>query len=199
MSERVEQKLVKMVGVFMANGAKKTRIGRETLYLPVSKGGLNLLDVKARNEALDILHLKEYMTMNESRPRWTIVADAIFAEATAASSRNVDNLAKVNAFLQSWKTSTHQTAGLGRDLARIVKVAKKYSAALVPLNVTERFKEQLPIWYHLGETEGRSLANTVSAKCLHDRHDVITMCGNGSQTRWKAGCDVEALEPGDRG
>ncbi|TFK84938.1 hypothetical protein K466DRAFT_449709, partial [Polyporus arcularius HHB13444] len=148
MSEKVETRLKTIVARFMANGERVPRIGRETLYQPPTVGGLNLLDVVARNEAIDAVHLKEYLSTGLSRPRWAVVADAIFARSTMAASRNVEDTAKVNAFLQTWKVSTHATAGLGRDLSRIVKVARKYNVTLAPLTVTGAFAEGMPVWYH---------------------------------------------------
>ncbi len=180
MSENVEKRLETIVSMFMSNGERRPRVGKDTLYLPISQGGLNLLDVKARNEAIDVIALKEYLLTRQVRPRWAIVVDAIFAAATTAASRNVEETAKLNAFLQTWKISTHRSAGLGEGLRRMVKVATKYNATLAPRNPSNDFKGAMPVWYHVGELDGRSLANTLSAKCLRDRHGVETVADCGS-------------------
>ncbi len=175
MSEKIEKRLETMVAEFITNGEKRPRVGRDTMYKPVAEGGLNLLDVKARNEAIDVVWLREYLCGTNGRQRWAGVADAIFAHTTVAAARNVDDLAKVNAFTQTWKISTHHTAGLSCDLKRLAKVAEKYNLRIEAPNPAETFKEAMPVWYHIGEDEGRSLANTVSARCLRENHAVMTV------------------------
>ncbi len=175
MSGRIEARLERIVAQFMSNGEKKPRIGRDMLYRPVASGGLNLLDIATRNEAMDIVWLRDYLLAAPVRPRWAVVADAIFARATTAASRTVDESAKINAFLQTWDVSTHAVAGLGYDLARLVKAARKYNLRLEPANPSPDLRAQMPVWYHPGEGEGRSLANTLSAKCLRDNHGVTTV------------------------
>ncbi|KAI0719405.1 hypothetical protein C8T65DRAFT_525862, partial [Cerioporus squamosus] len=148
MSDEVEDRLTKVTAEFMAAGERHPRIGRETLYLPLAKGGLNLLDVSARNEAIDLTYLKQYVSSGAARPRWTIVADAIFARKTAASAKAVEDSAKVNTLIQSWKASTHPVVGLSRDLKRMLQTANRYNAALAPVNPAEGFKGSMPVWYH---------------------------------------------------
>lgn len=175
MSDKIEKQLGTIVGDFMAKGEKRPRAGRETMCLPIERGGLNLLDIAARNEAIDVMCLKEYMSDSSTRQTWARVADLILAKKTAATSRNVDESAKVNAFLQTWKVSTQKKVRLGTGLARMVKVATKYNASIATINPSESFKEEMPIWYHIGELQGRSLANSLSAKCLRERHGVETV------------------------
>ncbi len=173
MSSKIERRLESMVGTFMANGEKRPRIGRDTLYKPIEKGGLKVLDICARNEAIDTMWLKEYLRDAPGRPRWAIVADAI--RSTVAAARNVEDSAKMNAFIQTWRVSMHHKAGLGEDLRRMVKVATKYNLEVSVRNPSEEFKTAMPVWYHIGEAVGRSLANTLSAKCLRERHGVATV------------------------
>jgi hypothetical protein len=37
---------------------------------PVEDGGISLLDIKARNKAIQIMWLKKYMTTGPNRPLW---------------------------------------------------------------------------------------------------------------------------------
>lgn len=175
MSEAIEKRLRTMVTFFMNNGDSHPRVGRDTLYKPVASGGLNLLDVVARNEAIDAVWLREYLLGGADRPRWAVVADAILARSTTAAARNVEDLAKVNTFTQTWSVSTHHSVGLRRDLRRMMKTATKYNLAISTNNPTEVFKAALPMWYHVGEADGRSLANTLSARCLREKHGVLTV------------------------
>ncbi|KAI0349254.1 hypothetical protein OH77DRAFT_1432221 [Trametes cingulata] len=82
------------------------------LYAPIQDGGLGLLNLKARNEAIELVWLKEYLNLSATRPRWAVLADALLARAVSASSRNVDVDARFNVFMQTWKVSTRGEAGL---------------------------------------------------------------------------------------
>ncbi|RDX53126.1 hypothetical protein OH76DRAFT_1316751, partial [Lentinus brumalis] len=54
----------------------------------------------------------------------------------------------------------------------MIKAARKYGARLDVRNPTEELKELMPIWYHAGDGEGRSTANTEASRCLRERHNV---------------------------
>ncbi|TFK91865.1 hypothetical protein K466DRAFT_470591, partial [Polyporus arcularius HHB13444] len=68
MSDLIEKRLRTIVTHFVNNGDKHPRVGRDTLYKQTSHGGLNLLDVVARNEAIDAVWLKEYLMSGDGRP-----------------------------------------------------------------------------------------------------------------------------------
>ncbi|KAI0353110.1 hypothetical protein OH77DRAFT_1358796, partial [Trametes cingulata] len=56
----------------------------------------------------------------------------------------------------------------------MVKVAKKFGVRCSVSNPSHQLRNAIPIWYHKGWKEGRSVANTVAAKCLRERHLVST-------------------------
>ncbi|KAI1783863.1 hypothetical protein LXA43DRAFT_902741, partial [Ganoderma leucocontextum] len=148
MPEVVEKELESIVSGFMWGEGKHPMINKETLYKPRSEGGLNLLDLKARNAAIDLIWLRDYMTQGPMRPTWAYVADILLARAVTASSRNVDVDTRVNNFLQTWTVSTRKSAGLPQDLAQMVKTANKYDARLASGKPAKDLRNSLPIWYH---------------------------------------------------
>ncbi len=75
------------------------RIALDFLCLPLNKGGLNLLDIEARNEAIEIMWLKSYLDLSPARPMWATITDLIINKAAPPG---ISHLARVNAFLQSW-------------------------------------------------------------------------------------------------
>ncbi|KAI0684023.1 hypothetical protein C8T65DRAFT_781194 [Cerioporus squamosus] len=117
----------------------------------------------------------EYLNLTPARPTWAYVADAILGRAVAYDSKNVENGAKVNVFLQTWKVSLRQAGGLPEDLRRMVKTAEKYGIRVDTPNPAKMLQHAMPIWYHLGKTEGRSTANSKAAKCLRTNHGVSTV------------------------
>ncbi|EIW62458.1 RNase H, partial [Trametes versicolor FP-101664 SS1] len=56
----------------------------------------------------------------------------------------------------------------------MVKAAEKYGARCAVRNPTTLLRQALPIWYHIGKTDGRCAANSAAAKCLRLNHGVIT-------------------------
>ncbi|EIW59708.1 uncharacterized protein TRAVEDRAFT_121245, partial [Trametes versicolor FP-101664 SS1] len=68
MPKSVESVITRMVADFIWNGDKHPHVSRDTLYAPASEGGLNVLNIGARNDAIDIMRLKDYLNMTETRP-----------------------------------------------------------------------------------------------------------------------------------
>ena len=79
------------------------RIALEHLYLPLKEGGLNLLNIKARNEAIEVTWLKAYLDLSPSCPAWATVTD-ILINATVPLGTSI--MATVNTFLQTWEPPT---------------------------------------------------------------------------------------------
>ncbi|EIW54202.1 uncharacterized protein TRAVEDRAFT_133000, partial [Trametes versicolor FP-101664 SS1] len=56
-----------------------------------------------------------------------------------------------------------------------MKAAKKYGVACETTNPSAAIRAQLPVWYHVGRSEGRISENSKSCKCLRDAHQVRTV------------------------
>lgn len=175
MPEPIEKKLTKLIAGFVWNGDAHPRISRETLCKKIEDGGINLLCIKTRNEAIDVMWLKEYMKLGRERPRWAYLADALIARAVAAASKSVDWDARVNYFLQTWNVSTRQSAGLPEHLRRLVKAASVHGMRLELPKPAEDLKKELPIFYHIGGANGRCTENSPALRCLRERHRVRTV------------------------
>ncbi|OJT08309.1 LINE-1 retrotransposable element ORF2 protein [Trametes pubescens] len=175
MPKMAEDTITRMIANFMWSGDVHPRIDRGTLYAPVVQGGLNVLNVGARNDAIDLMRLKDYLNLTKERPRWALVADVLLARAVAASSKATEPKARINSFLQTWEVSTRHAKGLPEDLRRMIKVAKKFGVRCDVRVATRELKEVMPAWYHLGSEPGRSTANSVAAKCLRRAHGVCTV------------------------
>lgn len=175
MPKAVEGSITRMIANFMWNGDKHPRVSRDTLYAKAEDGGLNVLNVAARNDAIDIMRLKDYLNMSETRPRWALVADLILAKAVASSSSSTSPEARLNTFLQKWEVSTRRSKKLPPDLRRMVLVAKKYGVCCDVRVASQSLKSAMPVWHHVGEEPGRSAANTAAGRCLREKHGVKTV------------------------
>ncbi|KAM5543385.1 hypothetical protein V8D89_002970, partial [Ganoderma adspersum] len=79
MPESVQRRLTKIIRNYIWDDKHNTPVGMEHLYLPKNRGGLGLLDLEARNEAIDIMWLKAYLDFGESRQLWAYLADDLLA------------------------------------------------------------------------------------------------------------------------
>ena len=169
MPDHVENALTKAIRNFMWQDNSSPRIALDILQRPIEEGGLNLLDLKARNEAIEIIWMKSYLNLSPSRPRWAKIVDLIID--TSAPPTTIKN-ARDNAFLQSWKIPTRgrRTEHLNGDITRMLKVARKYNTNLAAIRLNPRLRAQLPAWYHL-MADPRPITNTAS-KCLLNTHRI---------------------------
>ncbi len=146
------------------------RIALKYLYLPSSKGGLNLLNIHARNEAVEIIWLKSYLNFTTSWPIWAMIMDLILNKATPPG---ISQLAQVNTFLQLWDVPNWgaRLQLLNDDIIRMLKAARKYRTHLAAICLSPQLQAQLPTWYHPLMTPC-SMA-TASARCLLRWHTVM--------------------------
>ena len=174
MPKQVEKALESIVGNFLWDGGRPM-INKETLYRPRAEGGLNLLDLQARNEAIELIWAKEYLALGQSRPRWAYLADTLLARAIASQFRHVCMDVRINTFLQTWEVSPRKSSGIPEDLAAMIRTAKRYQVRVESPNPTQHLKETMPVWYSWGATEGRQKINTETGRCLTERHNVLTV------------------------
>jgi hypothetical protein len=97
MPHHIEEVLVKMRRDFMGDKDIHLRIALEYLYKPLRKGGLNLLDVKARNEAIELVWLRDYLNLTSSRQLWARVKDILINETAPPGTSSI---VITNSFLQ---------------------------------------------------------------------------------------------------
>lgn len=87
MPKHTELAIIRIIRNFMWNDSSNPKIALETLNHPVGEGGLNLLDINSRNEAIKIMWLKTYLNPATNRPTWAKVTDIII-DATAPKGTN---------------------------------------------------------------------------------------------------------------
>jgi len=68
MPKRIEDALMNIMTTFIWEETKP-RITMATLQRPTQEGGLNILDVKLRNKAIEIIWLKAYLNFSSSRQK----------------------------------------------------------------------------------------------------------------------------------
>ncbi|KIK32406.1 hypothetical protein CY34DRAFT_41349, partial [Suillus luteus UH-Slu-Lm8-n1] len=133
------------------------------------KGGKNILNLRDRNEAIELKWLKGLLTLNPEKPPWEFFAHTIIAKVAQHAPVVKPNV-KINSFLQTWGPSHKR---LPTHLKHIFKVAKKYNVRWKTVSIDPEVACQLPIWFHLGASDNiKKLNNHLQAGCLRDNHKV---------------------------
>ncbi|KAF8490098.1 hypothetical protein F5888DRAFT_1743222 [Russula emetica] len=145
----VEDALVKITRNFLWEENTSPRIVLEYLHYPVEEGGLDLLDLRARNEAIEIMWVKAYLNMSPERPTWAKITDIIL-DGTAPQGYNAQ--ARMNAFLQTWKAPTRgeRAAKIHRDTMRMLKAARHHNVNFMTIRLSQGLKQKLPAWFQIG-------------------------------------------------
>ena len=172
MPPHIEDALVKLIRDFVWENNIHPRIALEHLHRPLSEGGLNLLDIKARNEAIELVWLKDHLNLSPSRQLWARVED-ILINATAPP--GTSSIATINSFLQTWNPPTRgpRLATLNGGIRRMLRVAKKYNTNLAAIRLSPGVCATLPAWYHPGAAP-HAITN-VNALCILNKHGAKTV------------------------
>src|ERR1700683_3819146 len=99
---------------------KKPSVNIDTLYLPLKQGGVQLLDLKVRNQAIDVMWLKSYLDLSPRQPMWAYVADVLTNNSISKASSKVSSNAQINTYLLSWNPSLHITSKLSKDIIQMM-------------------------------------------------------------------------------
>ena len=172
MPKHIENTLISMTRKFMWEENTSPRIALEYLHYPIEEGGLDLLDIKSRNEAIEIIWLKTYLNMSPDRPTWAKATDIIL---DAAAPRGYNAQARINTFLQTWNVPLRgpRAKKLHRDTARMLKTAKSHNVNFMTIRMSQELKQKLPAWYQVGADH--EAINNRAAKCLLNKHHAKTI------------------------
>ncbi|KAH7917437.1 hypothetical protein BV22DRAFT_1108572 [Leucogyrophana mollusca] len=96
MPENIENSLISTIRKFIWGEVKSPPIGIEHLYKPPHEGGINLLDIKSRNLAIEIT----------KRAPWTFVTDILINNLKPSGIKSNEDL---NTFLHLWSPPTQGT------------------------------------------------------------------------------------------
>ena len=169
MPPHIEDALTNIMSKFIWDQGTRPRIAMATLQHPILKGGLNILDIKSRNDVIKIIWLKAYLNFSQSCHTWAAVMDHIIL--AAALPKSVEK-ARENPFLQTWTVPLKgkRAKYLNDNIKQMLKAARKYKVNLMAIRMMPHLLAQLPAWYHLSAEQKPIAGNT--AKCLLQKHHV---------------------------
>jgi ribonuclease HI len=172
MPANIEKALSKIIRDFTWEEGRSPRIAMKSLYTPIEEGGLNLLDIKTRNDAIDLIWLKSYLDFSPSRPMWAKITDLIL---NASAPPRTSHIARLNTFLQTWDAPTKgpRATLLNDQILRMLRVARKYNVNLAAIRLAPRLQAMIPAWYH--PYADNLPITTRPARCLLRSHTVSTV------------------------
>ena len=167
MPKNVEVALIKITWKFIWNNDSSPRLALDILQGPIEARGINLLNIKVRNKAIEIMWLKASLNLSPTRPMWAIVTDHLI---DAAMPPLTNPKAHANPFLQSLNpvTKGQHAAKMRKEAYKMIKTVRKYDTNLETLRLTPHLHTQLPTWYHLASKLAPIIE--VAAKCLLLNH-----------------------------
>ncbi|KAL1688071.1 hypothetical protein GGG16DRAFT_60724 [Schizophyllum commune] len=152
---------------------KRPLIAASTIQDDPERGGVKLMDIKARNAAIDVEWVRRYLTLEE-RPTWTYVLDAICQRHLLAKDRGkCDADSFVNTLLQVVDVNKQSMPRVSR---RTMKTIEKHKARFDPINPSKDIKERMPIWHHIFiPLSKKPVYNSVHGRCMRDNHGIRTV------------------------
>ncbi len=175
MPNAIVMRLNKVIRGYLWDDRVNTPVGMKHVYLPVSKGGLGMIDLEARNEAIDVMWLKMYLDFGEDRPMWAFLVDDLLATYVCKDCNPRQKAQQRNPFLQRWKPRIN---GLPEALKGITAVARKYKLRLEGLAFSRAILRAMPMWDHVYADAARIGRLSMPSKlltCLQQAHGAMTV------------------------
>ena len=196
MPKSVEKEMQRMYHTFMWNGKPKGLIKWEQALVEKSKGGLGVPDIAARIEAIEIMWLKKWLSVDATRPKWALIMDMIINESIAKQPI-IDEESRMNWIIQTWHESEAKEVRLSSNIRRILRVARKYNITPIAPKYDTRAKENMPLWHNIMMRDANYQWNKKSARCLRQKHNIRTI---GDLIDWKErkNCSKACNEMTDR-
>ncbi|KAI5824633.1 hypothetical protein K523DRAFT_400107 [Schizophyllum commune Tattone D] len=89
MPDSVLKRLLALTRNFIWAGKTVGPVAMEHLYAPIEQGGIKLVDLDARNEAINTMWLKEYLNFGGERPLWAYLRAGPQEEAAFVPMRDL--------------------------------------------------------------------------------------------------------------
>ncbi|PPQ81543.1 hypothetical protein CVT24_000305, partial [Panaeolus cyanescens] len=181
MPEKTETRIERIVKNFMW-GSDKTNfsppVKTSILQKDKESGGRKVLDIRTRNEAIELKKLQSYIiTENDNAPIGKPILDEIIQRSEPGPEGTRDPEARTNIFQQTWQYGKRGKNKVPPLIHKMLKTSRKVNMELNAPIISKRAKEQRPIWYHPGlrknarlPTEGKTARD-----CLRKNHKIRTV------------------------
>ena len=211
MPETTMKTLKRIIRNFAWSGENKPTIAMAHMTNGTQSGGKKVLDIYARNEAIQLTWAQAYLRMDENRPTWALVADEIFRNDVPGEPTSLQNNpnARINQFLQTWHSRINKKKNnnpnnadppnIPNDLREMIKTAKKHGVRLEAIDPAPEVRANLPAIRNtqtkasekpdtLSDKHGKYLRNTHRIRTLQDVIDLTKTTPNNHKRNKKCKC-----------
>ena len=170
MPKEVADEIRKAVSSFVWGKRTATMGIRDAAKSP-EYGGRKILDIVKRNEAIDLMWVKQYLNMGTNRPKWAYLMDEIFRIVRPKRPKETYHMIeKWNPLIQHWKPKA-RSPDIPQRVHDALRLAGKYGVELESLDPSETTRSEMPVWLHRkASSEAARLYKTDAAKCLRNNH-----------------------------
>ena len=169
MPKDVETRMTRQMRSFLWDGKKNGYMRWDEVIAPKEQGGLNVPDIKLRNEAIEIMWLKRYLK-GERRPIWAYIADQLIFKNIPPKPM-IDTEARISWILQKWNEYASSVGTIPKYLRKMLKIGRKYNVGLDTLKVDKELKKDMVIWHHPAILNNYYW-NKKTSKCLRKNHHI---------------------------
>ncbi|KAL7277489.1 hypothetical protein ACG7TL_008410 [Trametes sanguinea] len=175
MPTEVTRRLAKIIRGYLWEGRRIPPISDEQLHKTWSSGGIDLLDLQARNDAIQIMWLKSYLAIGMNRQPWAYVMDDLMAMAVAKDASLKDRDLRMNCFLQGWSP---KASALPKPVKEMMAAAKKYGVRQEGIAFSMSIIKSMPMWGHKharAKELNKLSVNSSVTRCLKKKHGITTV------------------------
>ncbi|KAJ7626874.1 hypothetical protein FB45DRAFT_680634, partial [Roridomyces roridus] len=164
--------LKKSMRRFINGGRGSAPISLEMLSEPIDKGGKNILDIEARNDAIALLKLRDFLDLSPRRTEWARIANRRLIKRDVKASKVAES-SYVSPFLQSWAPNSRRYP---KHMKTALKAADKYGIIFDTLDPPPEIQRALPMFHHFGQDSSKRKRNNGRVfECLRESHAVQTI------------------------
>jgi ribonuclease HI len=170
MPEKIQNEIQKLINSFVWE-KEVSSMKIDGLSIEIEKGGRKILDIRARNDAINLMWVKDYLRMNTNRPKWAYMADEIFRMKRPKRAKSApEEVANWNPFTQDWQPSS-RSRNVPERVKKAMRLAVRHGAQLEAVKPNLETRMELPIWLHRKTNrEAARLYKREGAKCLKTKH-----------------------------
>ena len=170
MPHSIEVDLQNVITEFVWGKSRATMCIADMAKLP-KHGGRKILNIVRRNEAIDLMWVKQYLNMGVNRPKWAFLMDEIFRmERPKHAKETYQMIASWNPLTQFWRPKVRST-NIPKRVQKALALARTHKVELETLVPTEETRREMPVWLHRkASREAAQIYKTDAAKCLKGKH-----------------------------
>ena len=119
MPEHIVEALTNVNKIFIWKDTPNQRLALTALQDKKEEGSIELLDLRHRNDAIELVWQSKYLIKTSVRPTWAYMTDILLNETAP---KNLPEKVRENSFLQKWSAPIRgkRAQRIGTDMTRML-------------------------------------------------------------------------------